>query len=228
MKPKKILFVLSNHDKLGDSGKPTGWWVSEAAHPWSVVSKAGYEVDFVSPLGGEPVMTGENSNDPIDRAFLDNQEVKQKIKNTLTPAQVNVDQYCCIHYVGGHGAMWDFPDNTELSKIAAKMWDQGKVVSAICHGVAALLNVKLHGGDLLIKGKNLTSFTDMEEKANNTCEVVPYFLQCELMLRGSIFHIAKNWADNVQVHERLITGQNPQSGLSVGKAMVALLEHLKM
>lgn len=226
MKSKKILFVLTSHGELGDTGKPTGWWISEASHPWKILTQAGYEIDYVSPLGGTPPRTGEDPSDPINKEFLDNSEVQRKITHTLTPQEVNPENYCCIHYVGGHGAMWDLPDNTEIAHIASKMWEQGKVVSAVCHGVCGLLNVKLKGNELLIKGKNLTSYTDMEEKAIDSCHYIPFFLQCELMLRGAIFHIARNWADNVQVHERLVTGQNPQSAKSVGNAIVALLQRL--
>lgn len=228
MKNIKVLFVLSNHGKMGDTDEATGWWISEASHPWKVLQQAGYDVDFVSPQGGEPPMTGQDPKDVINKEFLENPEIQRKIKNTLRPEDINIENYGAIHFVGGHGAVWDFPDNAELAKITAKFWEQGKIVSAICHGVAGLLNVKLRGGELLIKNRNLTSFTDMEEKAIHKCDIVPYLLQCELMLKGAIFHLTKIWGDNVQVHERLITGQNPQSGLSLGKALVSMLQHLNM
>lgn len=228
MKNNKVLFVLSSHGKMGDTDEKTGWWISEASHPWKILHQAGYEVDFVSPAGGAAPMTGEDPKDVINKEFLENTEIQRKIQNTLRPDEVNIDKYSAIHYVGGHGAVWDFPDNTELAKLTAKLWEQGKIVSAICHGVAGLLNVKLRGSDLLIKNRNLTSFTDMEEKLIHKCDIVPYLLQCELMLKGAIFHITKPWGDNVQVHERLITGQNPQSGLSLGKALVSMLQHLNM
>lgn len=228
MKNKKVLFVLTSNGKLGDTGEATGWWISEASHPWKELMQVGYDVDFVSPAGGCPPSTGEDPLDLVNKEFLDNAEIQRKLKNTLVPAEINIDNYVAIHFVGGHGAMWDLPDNAELTKITAKFWEQGKVVSAICHGAAGLLNVKLRGGELLVKGRNLTSFTDMEEKAIHKCEIVPYLLQCELMLRGAIFHLTKIWGNNVQVHERLITGQNPQSGRSLGKALVAVLQHLNM
>ncbi|MEG1186348.1 MAG: type 1 glutamine amidotransferase domain-containing protein [Bacteroidales bacterium] len=228
MKNNKVLFIISSHGKMGDTDEKTGWWISEASHPWKILHQAGYEVDFASPAGGPTPMTGEDPKDVINKEFLENTEIQRKLQNTLRPDEVNIDNYGAIHYVGGHGAVWDFPDNTELAKLTAKLWEQGKIVSAICHGVAGLLNVKLRGGDLLIKNRNLTSFTDMEEKLIHKCDIVPYLLQCELMLKGAIFHITKPWGDNVQVHERLITGQNPQSGLSLGKALVSMLQHLNM
>lgn len=228
MKNNKVLFVISSHGKMGDTDEKTGWWISEASHPWKILHQAGYEVDFVSPEGGKAPMTGEDSKDIINKEFLDNGDIQRKIQNTMRPDEVNIDNYSAIHFVGGHGAVWDFPDNLDLAKIAAKFWEQGKIVSAICHGVAGLLNVKLRGGELLIKNRNLTSFTDMEEKLIHKCDIVPYLLQCELMLKGGIFHITKPWGDNVQVHERLITGQNPQSGLSLGKALLSMLQHLNM
>ncbi|MEG1380497.1 MAG: type 1 glutamine amidotransferase domain-containing protein [Bacteroidales bacterium] len=226
MKNKKVLFVLTSNGELGKTGKPTGWWISEASHPWKALTQAGYEIDYVSPKGGEPDKIGEDPTDLLNKQFLENSEVQRKLKNTLTPQDINIDDYCAIHFVGGHGAMWDLPYDVNLAKITAKFWEQGKVISAICHGVAALLNVKLRGGEYLVKGKDLTSFNDMEEKAIDMCSVIPYFLQCELMMRGARYHLAREWADNVQVHERLITAQNPQSGKSLGSALVAMLEHL--
>lgn len=225
---KKVLFVLSNQSKMGNTDESTGWWLSEASHPWKILHQAGYEIDFVSPLGGIAPMTGQDPKDIINKEFLENPDIHRKLQNTLRPEDINIDNYGAIHFVGGHGAVWDFPDNTELAKLCTKFWEQGKAVSAICHGVAGLLNVKLRGGELLIKGRNLTSFTDMEEKLIHKCDEVPYLLQCELMLKGAIFHITKPWGDNVQVHERLITGQNPQSGLSLGKALLSMLEHLNI
>ncbi|MDO5570512.1 MAG: type 1 glutamine amidotransferase domain-containing protein [Bacteroidales bacterium] len=223
MKIKKILFVLTSCSTLGDSGKPTGWWISEASHPWKALINAGYEIDYMSPLGGVAPKTGAVSTDVINREFLDNAEVKRKIANTLKPEDINIDNYAAIHFVGGHGAMWDFPDNADIAKITSKMWDKGCIVSAICHGVCGLLNVKIKKDEYLIKGKDLTSYTDQEEKIGGTCEVIPFFLQCELMLKGAKYHIAKPWSDNIQVFERLLTGQNPQSGLSLGSALVTLL-----
>ena len=228
MKKKKVLFVLTSCNTIGDSVKATGWWLSEASHPWKVLSMTGYEVDFVSPKGGEAPRTGEDAKDMINKEFLESNDICRKIKNTLLPDEVNIENYVAIHFVGGHGAMLDLPENESLAKLTAKFWEQGKIVSAISHGVAGLLNVKLKGNEYLVKGRNLTSYTDMEEKAGNTVDMIPYYLQCELMLKGAIFHISKVWGDNVQVHERLITGQNPMSGLSLGKALAAMLEHLKL
>ncbi len=228
MKNKKILFVLTSNDQLGDSEKTTGWWISEASHPWKILTQAGYEIDYVSPLGGAPKTTGEDASDLINKQFLENKEVQRKISSTLLPKDINADDYCAIHFVGGHGAMWDLPHNEILAAITSKMWEQGKVVSAICHGVAGLLNVKLKNGDYLVKGRDLTSFNDMEEKSIAMCDLIPYFLQCELMIRGAKYHIAREWTENVQVHERLITGQNPQSGVRLGNAILSMLEYLRM
>ncbi len=226
MKTKKILFVATDINVMGDSGIPTGWWISEASHPWKILHQAGYSVDFVSPMGGNPARTGTDLKDPVNYEFLENSEIKRKISNMLTPAEINIDNYIAIHYIGGHGAMWDLPYNSEINKITTKMWEQGKIVSAVCHGVCGLLNIKLKSGEYLIKGRDITSYTDNEEKALGMCNVIPYFLQCELMLRGARFHISPNSTDNIQVHERLITGQNPQSAMSVGKALLTMIQKL--
>lgn len=222
---KKVLFVLSSWDKMGDTGEKTGWWMSEAAHPWKKLHDAGFTVDFVSPQGGEPPVTGVDMYDEVNKEFMDNVDVAHKLKNTLKPADVKVFEYSAIHYVGGHGACWDFPNNGELASIAAELYDNGYIVSAVCHGPSGLLNIKLANGEYLIKNKRLTSFTDKEECIVKQCYNVPFLLQEELMLRGALFIITDNWSDHVEVDGRLITGQNPQSAASVGDELVRLLKH---
>ena len=160
---KKVLFVLSSWDKMGDTGEKTGWWMSEAAHPWKKLHDAGFEVDFVSPQGGEPPVTGVDMTVLVNQEFMSHAEVQMKLKNTLKQSDVKVYEYSAIHYVGGHGACWDFPNNELLASIAAELSDNGYIVSAVCHGLCGLLNIKLASGELLIKYKRLTAFTDKEE-----------------------------------------------------------------
>ena len=224
---KKVLFVLSSWEKMGETGKKTGWWMSEASHPWKKLLDAGYEVDFVSPQGGEAPVTGVDMADLVNQEFMENGDVQVKLKHTLAPKDVAVYDYAAIHFVGGHGACWDFADNKEIATIAGKLYDEGYIVSAVCHGPCGLLNVKLKDGKLLIEGKKLTAFTDKEEVAVKGCYIVPFLLQEELMLKGADFKIKDNWSNNVVVDERLITGQNPQSAATVGDELVKMLKHYK-
>lgn len=126
-------------------------------------------------------------------------------------------------YVGGHGTVFDFPANTALAEFAAAVYNHGGVVSAVCHGPAGLLDIKLPSGEYLVAGKNLTSFTNDEEEAVGLTDVVPFLLATELEARGAIHHPAPNFTDNVVVDGRLVTGQNPQSARSLGEAIVKVL-----
>jgi putative intracellular protease/amidase len=221
---KRILFVLTSHDDLGGFRK-TGFYVPEAAHPWKVFSEHGYEIDFVSPKGGRPPMDGFKADDPDQVAFLENSAVKSKLENTLRPDQVEVSRYDAIFYVGGHGAMWDFPDNTELQRITAAIYERGGVVSAVCHGPAGLVNVQLSSGAYLVNGKTVAGFTDEEERAVKLQDTVPFMLESRFKERGAKVVTAPNFQANAQIDGRLVTGQNPASALAVANAVLGVLEN---
>lgn len=220
---EKILFVVTSHGELGDSGRKTGYFLSEVTHPWSVLGEK-YDIDVVSPKGGRPPVDGFNLDDPINRKFWDDPEWQDKMSATMTPDQVNPDDYKAIFYAGGHGAMFDFPENKALAEIAAEIYNKGGIVSAVCHGPAGLIPIQLPDGTKLIKGKNFDCFTNAEEEANGTAKYMPFLLQTALENEGGIFQGAAPWSDHVVVDGRLITGQNPMSALSLGKALLKALE----
>ena len=219
----KVLFALTSHSEKGETGQPTGFYVSEAAHPWGILQGEGIETDFVSPEGGEPPMDGVNPDDPAQKAFLEDAEVSKKLKNTLRPEQVDPSDYDAILYVGGHGTMWDFPENEELAHTAATIYESGGAVSAVCHGPAGLVNIKLSDGEYLVAGKTVSAFTDDEERAVGLEKVVPFLLESKLVERGARHTKADNFQAHVEVDDRLITGQNPASAAGVGEALVRVL-----
>ncbi|MFT3947826.1 MAG: type 1 glutamine amidotransferase domain-containing protein [Agriterribacter sp.] len=223
---KKILFVVTSHDKKGDTGQPTGYYLSEVSHPWEVLHKAGYEIDFVSPKGGTPPVDGFNLDDPTNKAFWENTEYKNKIDHSLKPNDVNPKNYVAIHYAGGHGTMWDFADNADLAKIATDIYENGGVVSAVCHGSAGLVNIKLSNGKYLVDGKKINAFTNEEETAVKLDKVVPFLLESKLIERGAKFEKSGLWQPHVTVDQRVVTGQNPQSAKGVGEAVLAELKKL--
>jgi putative intracellular protease/amidase len=224
---KKILFVVTSHDQIGDTGKPTGFYLGEAAHPWEVLKNAGYEIDFVSPKGGKAPVDGLDLNDEVNKAFWEDEKYHQKIENTLKPAEINPKDYVAIHYVGGHGAVWDLPNNSEIAKIAAKIYENGGVVSAVCHGPAGLVNIKLSNGKYLVAGKKVNGFTNEEEIAVKLENIVPFLLEDQLIERGGIYEKSGMWQVHVVTDQRLVTGQNPQSAKAVGEAVLAELEQVK-
>lgn len=219
---KKILFVVTSHGELGNTGKRTGYFLSEVTHPYSVLSPE-FDIDIVSPQGGEPPVDGFDLSDPINKKYWEDPEWQYKMQNTMTPDDVDSSQYVAIFYAGGHGAMWDFPDNTKLARIAKDIYENGGYVAAVCHGPAGLLPIKLENGHYLIEGKKLDSFTNDEEKAHGTAKVVPFMLETALVEEGATFDNGPMWSDHVVVDGRLITGQNPFSALSLGKKLLETL-----
>lgn len=220
---KRIVFVLTSHHRKGNTGQPTGYYLPEAAHPWAILDAAGYAIDFVSPQGGAAPMDGAANPDPISQRFLDTPEVMEKVGNTARPEQVKASAYAAIFYVGGHGTMWDFPDNPALARLGTEIYEAGGVVGAVCHGPAGLVNLKLANGRYLVDGKRVAAFTDEEERAVNLDGVVPFLLASTLQQRGATHVAAPNWQANVIVDTRLITGQNPASAEGVGREMARLL-----
>ena len=226
---KKILFALTSHALKGNTGQATGFYLSEAAHPWAILNDAGYEIDFVSPLGGKPPMDGADaaSTDAVCKRFLETPTVMQKLNNSFKPAQIKSADYAAILFVGGHGTMWDFPDNQALGQHAAEIYESQGVVAAVCHGPAALVNIKLSDGKYLLQGKRVAAFTDDEERAVELDKVVPFLLATRLQQRGAQHIAAANWQKNVVVDQRLVTGQNPASATGVGEEILQLLKAAK-
>lgn len=224
---KKVLFVVTSHDKKGDTGQPTGYYLAEVSHPWDVLHNAGYEIDIVSPKGGKAPLDGFNLEDPINKKFWEDTKYRTKIENTMKPSEVKPEEYSAIFYAGGHGTMWDFADNAELAKIASKIYENNGIVSAVCHGPAGLVNIKLSNGKYLVDGKKINAFTNEEESAVGLEKVVPFMLETTLIERGAKFEKSGLWQKHVTTDQRVVTGQNPQSAKGVGEATLVELKKLK-
>ena len=220
---KKILLVLTSQDTLGDTGEATGYNVAEASHPWKVFRDAGYFVDFASISGGQPPRDEVGQDDPVQVDFTRDETVKASLYNTPKVSVVDPDQYDAVYLVGGHGTMWDFTGNEDLQRLVSSVYDAGGVVGAVCHGPAGLVDVELGTGVRLVSGRKVAAFTNAEEEAVGKKDVLPYLLQDKLEEQGATVKTAGNWEENVQVDERLVTGQNPQSAAGVAKEMTKLL-----
>jgi putative intracellular protease/amidase len=215
----RVLIALTSHSQLGDTGRSTGYFASEAAEPWSVFTKAGYQVEVVSVAGGKPPVDGVVDTDPDQQQFF----AEADLEHTRTAADLNAADYDAIFYAGGHGAMWDFPGDKALATLAAGIYENGGVVAAVCHGPAGLIELRLTDGSHLVDGKNVAAFTNAEEDAVGLTEVVPFLLADELTARGAILHPAANFTDQVITDGRLVTGQNPASARSTAIAVTAAL-----
>lgn len=222
----RILFVLTSHDRLGDTGKSTGAFLSEVAHPYDVLTRAGYAVDFVSPRGGEvPFDPGSlQEPDEVSRAFWEDETIRARLRATTTPDVLDAGDYDGVFYAGGHGTMWDFPDSEALQRVTAAVYEAGGVIGAVCHGPAGLLNVTLSDGSALVAGREVSAFTTEEEKAVELDRVVPFLLDQALQERGARHTKASPFQPHIVRDGRLVTGQNPPSATGVGEAMVAALE----
>lgn len=224
---RRILFVLTSHDRKGPANStgaaPSGFYLSEVSHPHRVLSEAGYIVDFVSPKGGKTRVDGLDLSDPVNAAFWNDAALRGATEKTLSPEQADPSSYAAIFYAGGHATMWDFSDCPALAAIAAHIYERGGVVAAVCHGPAGLVNVKLSDGRYLVADKDVSAFTNDEERAVGLHEVVPFLLANKLEERGARHIPAPNFQARVVVSERLVTGQNPASAMGVAKAMLPLL-----
>jgi putative intracellular protease/amidase len=224
---KKILIVVTNHSDLGNTGRKTGYWLGEVAHPYLVLRNAGYHVDFISPKGGEAPMDpgSRDLNDEGNKRFaeLDSGLAMSDLRYTLEPDMVDPFEYCAIIFAGGHGTMWDFPDSKGMQRIARAIYEQGGVVAAVCHGPSGIVNLRLSDDTYLVSGKKVTGFSNEEEAEIKLTEVVPFSLEDKLRERGAVYEKAEHWQSHVVVCDRLVTGQNPQSARALGEAVVTAL-----
>lgn len=223
---RSILVVLTSVPKYPKMKRATGLWLGEAVHFVRKVESAGYHVDYVSPEGGYTPIDPHSltAADAVDWEWYQSKPFMNRLGTTLKASEVKADNYAAIYFTGGHGVMWDFPDNASLQAVTRKIHENGGVVAAVCHGVVGLLNVRLSNGDLLIKGKQLTGFSNEEERLVELDEHVPFLTETALRAQGAIYQKANYpWEPFAIVDDRLITGQNPASSGAVADLVIAEL-----
>lgn len=220
---KKVLFVLTSHDKLGNTGKKTGFWIEEFATPYYYFKDKGIEVVVASPKGGQAPIDPK-SNEPsyqtasTKRYFADN-ETQKVLRNTVVLSKVNANEYDAVFYPGGHGPMWDLSEDKHSINLISSFYNSNKPLAFVCHGSAALVNVKDKSGNYIINGKRLTSFCNTEETAVQLTEVVPFSLEDKLKERGARYEKGSDWSSFAIENGLLITGQNPQSSEKVAEIL---------
>ncbi|WP_060507385.1 type 1 glutamine amidotransferase domain-containing protein [Pseudomonas sp. NBRC 111124] len=224
---KKILVVMTNTAKYPLLKRATGLWLGEAVHFVDVVQKAGFEVDYVSPDGGYvPIDPHSLQMAPeLDWQWYDDKSFMNRLGASSSPGKVKAGDYCAIYYTGGHGVMYDFPDSQPLQELARKIYEANGVVAAVCHGVVGLLNIKLSDNSLLLKDRQVTGFSNTEEKLAELDKVVPFLTENELVARGGIYSKDEDpWKPFVVCDVRLITGQNPASTGLLAEKVIAWLK----
>ncbi len=226
-KKLKVLFVLTSHDQLGNTGKKTGFWIEEFATPYYYFLDKNIEVTVATPLGGQaPIDPKSNEagfqTESTKRYFAD-ASAQKLLSKTVKLSNVNQEQYDAIFYPGGHGPMWDLADDKNSIALIQSFYTQGKPMAFVCHGSAALVNVKNKQGEYLIKGKKITSFCNTEEDAVQLTTVVPFSLENKLKERGAIYKKAADWSSFTIADGPLLTGQNPQSSKEVAQKLFEMI-----
>lgn len=224
MSSPTVLFALTSHDQLGDSGRRTGAYAPEFAHPARVFRDAGYDIAFVSTNGGPVPLDGLKPDDTVTGDFLAEPEIAAALQNSVTADGLDPRDYAVIFYAGGHGTMWDFPETAALADLASRIHDRGGVVAAVCHGPSGLVKVRREDGELLIKDRRVSCFTNSEERAVGLAETVPFLLQDELTRLGARHEGGPNFAEYAVRDDRLVTGQNPASATAVARLTLEALE----
>jgi putative intracellular protease/amidase len=231
---KRILAIVTNVDEYEKAGYRTGLWLGELTHFWDVAENAGYQIDIASPSGGKIPIDPESLivpelahavglQGPAGKRYEDSSFMKL-LDNTMKVSDANPANYDAVYLTGGHGVMFDFPNSASLAELIAKFYESGKIVSAVCHGPAGLLEVKLNSGAYLVQDKNVTGFSWNEEVLAKRDHVVPFSLEEELRKRGAKYEKALvPFMSHVVADARLITGQNPASAKNVGEAVVKML-----
>ena len=227
---KKVLFVLTSHDKLGDTGEKTGYWTEEFAAPYYELADKGVVIDIATPLGGQPPIDPK-SEDPTaateDTKRLDKDTaVLAKLKNTHKLSDVNQADYDAVFYPGGHGPLWDLAEDKTSIALIESFYTNKKPVAFVCHSPGALKNVKVNG-EYLVKGKKVTGFSNAEEEAVGLTKVVPFLLEDALQANGATYSKVGDWQPYAVEDGLLITGQNPASSKLVAEKLLAQLNSKK-
>ena len=231
MNPIKVLFVTTSHDKMGDTNYRTGVWLEELAAPYYVFTEAGFGLTIASPDGG-PVPLDPKSESIIvatqrTKRFLKDEEAMNFLSNSIPLGEVEAEDFDAVFLPGGHGPMWDIADNKTVRKLLEAFNNANKPIASVCHGVVGLLALQDDNGELLIKGKQLTAFSNSEEESAGLAKVVPFLLESRLISLGAIYSKESNYTSHVVTDGNIITGQNPASSEGVAKKIVALLKEAK-
>ncbi|MBD1584625.1 type 1 glutamine amidotransferase domain-containing protein [Pseudoalteromonas sp. S16_S37] len=221
---KKVLIPVTNHATLGSTDQVNGTYAPELTHVVHVLNNYGITFDIASIQGGKAPLYGTDiEDDEVNSQVLNEASFQTKINNTLSASQVNVDDYDAIFYPGGFGLLSDLANNEDVAAMAAKHYEAGGIIAAVCHGPAALLSITLSNGEPLLASKHVTAFTREEEIDYGTINDIPFLLEESLTRKAAQYSKVQPWGEFVIEDNRVITGQNPVSAHAVGEALVKLL-----
>ncbi|MEM6687668.1 MAG: type 1 glutamine amidotransferase domain-containing protein [Bacteroidota bacterium] len=225
---KKVLFVLTSHDKLGNTGEKTGFWIEEFAAPYYALKDEGVEITLASPKGGQPPIDPKSNAEafqtPATKRFNTDEATQTLLANSVPLATVKEADFDAIFYPGGHGPLWDLSEEPNSIRLIESFYKNNKPVAAVCHAPAVLKNTKNADGSPLVKGKKVTGFSNTEEEAVQLTAIVPFLVEDMLKANGGEYSKAADWSAYALQDGLLITGQNPASSEKVAEL---LLEALK-
>ena len=223
----KVLMVLTSHDRLGDTGRKTGFWLEEFAAPYYVLRDAGVDITLASPKGGQPPVDPKSdepdAQTPAMQRFRSDPAATRALANTVKLSSVSADDYDAVFFPGGHGPLWDLAEDPHAIALIEQLSAAGKPVAAVCHGPAVLRAPKGPDGASLVKGKKVTGFANTEEAAVGLTDVVPFLVEDMLKANGGQYTKAADWASYAVADGNLITGQNPASSEASAKALLERL-----
>ena len=224
----KILMVLTSHDTLGDTGKPTGFWLEEFAAPYYVFVDGGADVVLASPAGGapplDPASDGDDAQTDATRRFKADTAARQALANTHELAAVAGQRFDAVFYPGGHGPLWDLAENRDSIALIERSHAQGTPLGLVCHAPGVLRHAKNASGGPLVHGLKVTGFTNSEEQAVGLSDVVPFRVEDMLTDNGGQFTRGKDWASHVAIAGNLVTGQNPASSAAAARMLLSQLQ----
>ncbi len=224
----KILLVLTSHGQLGDTGKPTGFWLEELAAPYCVFKDAGAELVLASPAGGQPPLDPKSdapdAQTDATRRFRADAQAMRALASTQPLASVRADEFDAVFYPGGHGPLWDLAESQDSRTLIEAMLQAGKPVGAVCHAPGVLRHVQAPDGTPLVKGRRVTGFANSEEAAVGLTQVVPFLVEDMLKANGGQYSKGPDWQSHVVTDGLLVTGQNPASSGEGAKALLQVLQ----
>lgn len=224
----RILMVLTSHDRLGDTGEKTGFWLEEFAAPYFAFIDAGADVTLASPKGGLPPLDPKSRQPDLQTETIirfDNEPAaKVALANTVKLSILSAADHDAVFYPGGHGPLWDLAEDPDSIALIEALYAAGKPVVAVCHGPGAFRHAKNPDGSPLVQGKSVTGFANSEEEEIGLTQVVPFLVEDMLRENGGKYSKAENWKPHVVTDGHLITGQNPASSEA---AAIALLRQFK-
>ncbi|HEV8283760.1 MAG TPA: type 1 glutamine amidotransferase domain-containing protein [Chitinophagaceae bacterium] len=231
MKSTKVLFITTSHDKMGDTNDMTGVWLEEIAVPYYLFKEAGADITLASPNGGRVPLDPKSLSVILStfstRRFLKDQEAMNFLSNSHPLEEINANNFDVVFLPGGHGPMWDLADNKRLNQLLEAFNNENKPIGAVCHGVVCLLALKNNEGEVLIKGKQLTCFSNSEEELSGLTGIVPFLIETKLLSLGGVYSKGENYVSHVVEDGNIITGQNPASSKEVARKIIALVQHNK-